>query len=200
MGQEFVRGVRFLAPLSWLMIVSAVACLWPRLRRGLRWLVVSAVIACILLVSQNRWQMAACYAFSQYTGLPAPLLNQAREKRERAESYRQALCALAGFVPPGAAVWGASDNMAVRYLALRPLVYAFKDGSFYLYNKDAHGARLWLRTAAVAEQGPHGYIEALRISDAGWLLSDRPEDKALIEPWGEIVWENRDWFVARRIH
>lgn len=198
MGQEFVRGVRFLAPLSWLMILSAATCLWPRLHCGLRRLIVPAIVAGILLASQDRWQMAACYAFSQYTGFPTPLLEQARKKRERAESYRQALYALADLAPPGSTVFGTSDNMAVRYQALRPLVYAFKDGSSYLYNKDAHGARFWLRTADLVEQGTHGYIEAWKLSDADWLLSDRPADKALIELWGEIAWENQDWLVARR--
>jgi hypothetical protein len=88
--------------------------------------------------------------------------------------------------------------MAVRYLALRPLTYAFKDGSSYLYNKDVHGARFWLRTTVLTERGPYGYIEAWRISNADWLLSDRPEDKPLIGLWGEIAWENQDWLIARR--
>jgi hypothetical protein len=36
------------------------------------------------------------------------------------------------------------------------------------------------------------------MSFVDWLLSDRPEDKALIGPWGEIVWENRARLVACR--
>ncbi|MDR2574196.1 MAG: translation initiation factor 2 [Desulfovibrio sp.] len=198
MGREFVRGVRFLAPLSWLMIVSAVACFWPRLRGSIRLLIVSGVIACVLLTNQDRWHTGAFYTFSQYTGLPAPMREQALQIQERAEHYRQALFAVARLVPPGSPVFGLNDDMALRYLALRPLAWSFKDGSSFLYNKDIGGTRHWLRLTALTEQGAEGWLEAWRLSEADWLLIERRQGMEMLERHGGIVWENRDWFVARR--
>jgi hypothetical protein len=197
MGQEFVRCVRFLAPLSWLMILSALACLWPYLHGGIRMFIVAAVAAAVLL-SPGRWNMGAFYAFSRYIALPNVIQSRISENREQAENYRQALSALARLVPPGQAVFGTNEDMAVRYLALRPLAYSFKDGSSFLYNKDARGARDWLRMTTLAEQGPEGRIDAWKLSGADWLLTDRGQDRELIGRYGELVWQGQGRFIFRR--
>ena len=88
--------------------------------------------------------------------------------------------------------------MAVRYLAQRPLVHSFKDGYIFFYNKDVQGSRTWLRYNALMQRGPTGYIDAWLASGVPWLLSGRPRDKTLLEPYGDVLWENGGWLIARR--
>ncbi|GKG93660.1 hypothetical protein CE91St38_16680 [Desulfovibrionaceae bacterium] len=198
LGHELVRGLRFLVPLSWLMIVAALACFRPRLSRAGRLLLAGGVTSAVLLLSQDRQYMAAQYAVSQATGLPLPLLDDAREAMRGAAAYREALDRLARLVPPGVPVFSDSDAMAVRYLAQRPLVHSFKDGYIFFYNKDVQGSRTWLRYNALMQRGPTGYIDAWLASGVPWLLSGRPRDKALLEPYGDVLWENGGWLIARR--
>lgn len=104
--------------------------------------------------------------------------------------YREALDALQRLVPPGELVYGNGDCTAVRYLALRPLAHTFKDGYVYLYNKKAAGARDGIALHKLTAKDAAGYIDAWLVSDALWLFSDRPQDRALVERHSDIIWEN----------
>jgi hypothetical protein len=197
-GFELMRGVRFLVPLSWLMALSAIACFWSGLYSGIRFLIVVATVSGILLLSHGRQQLAIVSAFSQGTDISLPLREEIREGRRSAELYREVLEHLHNAVSVGEPVFGNGDYLAVRYLAMRPLVQSFKDG-FYIYHaRDAAGARDWLRYTAMMADSPTGYIEAWRTSGARWLLSDRSQDKELLRPYGDIFWENAGWIITRR--
>ncbi|MDR3363159.1 MAG: translation initiation factor 2 [Desulfovibrio sp.] len=197
-GYELMRSLRFLVPLSWLMALSAIACFWPSLYSGVRFLIVAATVSGILLLSHDRQQLAIVSAFSQGADISLPLREEIREGRRSAELYREALERLHNAVPVGEPVFGNGDYQAVRYLAMRPLVHSFRDGYYYYYKRDVPGARDWLRYTAMMENNPTGYIEAWRDSGARWLLSDRSQDKALLMPYGDIFWENAGWIIARK--
>ncbi|WP_297826517.1 translation initiation factor 2 [uncultured Desulfovibrio sp.] len=200
LGHELVRGLRFLAPLSWLMIVGALACFWPRLPRAGRVALAGGVMLAVLLLSHDRQHMAAQYTLSRLTCQPLPLRHDAEAALRAAVTRREALDALARLVPPGQAVFSSNDAdaMAARYLALRPVAHAFKDGYIFFYNKDVQGCRNWLRYDALMRQGPTGYIDAWLASGAPWLLSHRPQDRPLVQPYGDVLWESGGWFIARR--
>lgn len=118
--------------------------------------------------------MAALYALTrQMPGLPLPLQETAQEGMRRAVVYREALDALQRLVPAGDAVFSDGEDMAVRYLALRGLVYTFKDGYVFFYNKDVQGCRDWLRYTAMKDRGPTGYVQAW-LACGNSLAAERP--------------------------
>ena len=41
--------------------------------------------------------------------------------------------------------------MAIRYIALRPLAHAFKDGYIHFFNKDLAGSKKWRAGRLLAE-------------------------------------------------
>ena len=200
LGHELVRGLRFLVPLSWLMIVAALDCFWPGLPRAGRVALIGGAVLAVLLLSHDRQHMAAQYALSRLTGLPLPLRDEAEDALRAAVARREALNALARLVPPGEAVFSSSDAdaMAARYLALRPVAHAFKDGYVFFYNKDVQGSRDWLHYNALMGHGPTGYIDAWLASGAPWLLSCRPQDRPLVESYGDVLWESGNRLIARR--
>ena len=99
---------------------------------------------------------------------------------------------------PGDVVFSDNGDPAIRYLALRGLFHSFKDGLYPYYGKDADRARVWLRYNALMQRGPTGYIDAWLASGVSWLLSGRPQDRALLEPYGDVLWENKGWLIVRR--
>ena len=200
LGHELVRGLRFLTPLSWLMIVGALACFWPGLPHAGRAALAGCAMLTVLLLIHDRQHMAAQYTLSRLTGLPLPLRDDAMDALRAAATRREALDVLARLVPPGEAVFSDNDAdaMAARYLALRPAAHAFKDGYIFFYNKDVRGCRDWLRYHALMRQSPTGYLDAWLASGAPWLLSRRPQDRPLVEPHGDVLWKSGGWFIARR--
>lgn len=206
MAHEFVRGLRFLVPLSWLMIVAAVAVAWPYFRgawgRVARGLLLAGTVLPVLLLSQDRQHMAALYAVSQRTGiclpLPWPLKDKAERAMQHARAHREALDNLRRLTRPGEVVFSNAGDMGVRHLALRGLSHTFKDGSHPFYNKRVEQARTWLEYEFLMRSGPTGYVDAWLASGVPWLLSDRPGDRALIARYGDVLWENKGWLIARR--
>lgn len=199
LGHELVRGVRFLAPLSWLMIISGLACFWPRVNGPVKGLFFAATLLATFSLSRDRQHMAAMYALTrQIPVLSLPLQERAREEMRRAAVYREALEALQRLVPAGHAVFSDGEDMAVRYLALRGLVHTFKDGYVFFYNKDVQGCRDWLRYTAMKESGPTGYVQAWLASGAPWLFSGRLQDRPELERYGDVLWENAGWMILRR--
>ena len=198
LGHELVRGLRFLVPLSWLMLLAAVGLIWCRLPGLLRLVLVAATILGILSFNPDRQNMAAQYGFSQLTGIPLPGSQRAQETRETALRYREAIDQVARLVPPGQLVAASGNDMAVRYLALRPLVHTFKDGYVFFYNKDVILSRQWLHYNSMMQQSPTGYVDVWLGSGAPWLLTHRPQDKDLLLPHGQVVWSNNGWLIVRK--
>lgn len=199
LGHELVRGLRFLAPLSWLMLISGLACFWPRFNGLVRGLLFAATLLATFSLSRDRQHMAALYALTrQIPALPLSLQESTQEEMRRAAVYREALEALRRIVPAGEAVFSNGEDMAVRYLALRGLVHTFKDGYVFFYNKDVQGCRDWLRYTAMKDSGPTGYVQAWLASGVPWLLSGRLQDRAELERYGDVLWENAGWLIMRR--
>lgn len=206
MGHELVRNLRFLIPLSWLMIVGAVAIVWPHLNglfgRCLRVGMVAGLALGLILFCPDRQHVAAVYSLTQMidTKIPWPwsLYDTIDKQLDRAQSHREALDNLQRLSKPGDIVFSNTGDMGVRHLALRGLGHTFKDGSHPFYNKNVDQARRWLEYEALMSSGPTGYLDAWQKSDALWLLSDRLEDKEAIARQGQIVWENQGWIIATR--
>lgn len=193
LGSELLRGTRFVILLCWLMIICAFACFWQRAPR--RAAAAAAVIfVCVLVWDQGRWASGARFAFRQALGLQQPAAVQ--EVLRRGADYAQALEALQRLVPPQAPVFAAPDAMAVRYRLYRPLTYAFKDGSSYLYNQDPQGAARWLALADVSSA--QGATAAWLASGAQWFLCGDTSLQEQIARQGSILWSNGRWLIARR--
>ena len=193
LGSELLRGVPFVVLLCWLMILCAFTCLW---RRAPRWAggIALAAVVCVLAFDQGRWACGGRYALRHALGLqqPAAVLRLARN----AADYGQALQALQRIVPPQTPVFAEPDAMAVRYQLYRPLAYAFKDGSSYLYNEDPRGAARWLDLAATRDT--LGLTATWLASGAAWILCGDMAESENIARHGRIVWSNDRWFIARR--
>lgn len=198
LGHDLIRGTRFLVPLAWLMVVSGVACFWPRLRKIFRFSLLAGIALAVLLLNQDRWHMGALHSLARHTGLTLPLQDRAEDRLRHNAARREALEKLSALTRPGDVVFSDNGDSAIRYLALRGLFHSFKDGLYPYYGKDADWARVWLRYNALMQRGPTGYIDAWLASGVSWLLSGRPQDRALLEPYGDVLWENKGWLIVRR--
>ena len=85
--------------------------------------------------------------------------------------------------------------MAVRYRLYRPLAYAFKDGSSYLYSQDAQGAARWLDLVTLRDR--QGMVAAWLASGAQWLLCGNISEMEHLPQQATIVWSNDSWFIAK---
>ena len=175
------------------MIVGAFACLWQRAPRWSALLAVAAVV-CVLVVDQGRWATGVRFASRHTLDMQQP------EKMQRClkngASYAEALQAVQRFVPQDAPLFAEPDAMAVRYRLYRPLAYAFKDGSSYLYSQDAQGAARWLTLTGIRDK--QGLTAAWLASGTQWILCGNASEQEHISKEATIVWSNDRWFIARR--
>ncbi|MDO5483364.1 MAG: translation initiation factor 2, partial [Desulfovibrionaceae bacterium] len=198
LGHELVRGIRFLVPLSWLMLIAALACVWERLAQAVRVLLVLCFTVGLFLITPDRQNMAVQYVISQSTGLPLPMRAEAQASREAALAYREALEALDQLVPKDQLIYSNTNDMAVRYLLLRPLAHTFKDGYVFYYNKDVDGCRQWLRHTKLHNESPTSYINAWQLSDAPILFTNRKNDEKILNQYGKILWSNDTYMIVRK--
>lgn len=98
---------------------------------------------------------------------------------------------------PGASIFYAKEEQALRYRALRSLTYSWKDASIYYYAKDTKALRRWEDMREELQSSPTAYMHVGVRSGADYLLSDRPQDKAALEKLGAIVWENTRYVLVR---
>ncbi len=195
MGHELVRGIRFLVPLSLLMIVAAVRIILPRIviRPG-----VCCVIALVAIFTVDRQYVAAQYALGQKTGIALPLAEGAKDMAENAEKRAKFLEKIEGTVPKGQAIFSEDEDMAIRYIALRPLAHAFKDGYIHFYNKDLAGSKKWLELERLLAEKPNGLIKAWLFSGAPWLLCRNTTDRKLLDEHGKIELELDGWLLVKK--
>ena len=193
MAAELPRGVRFIIFLCWIMIVGAFACLWQRAPRWAALLAIAAV-GCVLVFDQGRWATGARFAFRHTLGIPQP--EKVEQRIKRGSSYAEALQAVQMFVPQDQPIFADPDAMAVRYRLYRPLAYAFKDGSSYLYSQDAQGAARWLDLVTLRDR--QGMVAAWLASGAQWLLCGNISEMEHLPQQATIVWSNDRWFIAKR--
>lgn len=198
MAHEFVRGLRYLLPLAWILIGGVLGILWPRFSGWLRTVFCALAVLLLLLCNGDRQNMAALYAIAEKTGLPLPYVSRAEEDAARAKSHREALEALRELTVPGDVVFSNSGDLGVRHIAQRGLFLTFKDGYHPYYNKNLDQARQWLANEKLRTQSPAGYVDVWLNSGLPWLISDRPEDRETLEKYGQVVWENPGWLIVRR--
>lgn len=195
MGHELVRGLRFLVPVSWLLIVGGIGCLTGQ---NARRLILCGAVAAVALLAHDRQIMAAHYAFAQMSGLRLPLADKADQARKQALELAAVMAKLEESVPPGEAVYCPEDAMQVRYVARRPLAHSFKDGYLHFYNRDVERAKKWLELERLAHSGPDGYLRAWQASGAPWLLCRETADSEALRACGEIVSRLNGWLLVRR--
>lgn len=195
LGHELVRDVRFLIPLAWLAIVGGIACL-VRERMFARRALVAVAAVLLFLGTPDRQFLAALHALHLDWATPyrETIIEEARNGEIRAEVFQ----ALKELTRPRDLVACSRSELAIRYLSLRQLVHAHKDGANIFYDRDPDAARQWLRHNAMMEANPTGYVDVWLDSGAPWLLSDRPEDRKLLADHGDIVWEKYGWLIVRR--
>ena len=185
LGHELVRGARFLIPLCWLAIVAGFACVCenrPMARRA----TALAAVAAVLVLAPDRQLLAGL----QTVHLSSLNVHSAtmHDYAERARLKEEALAALQASTQPGDMVFCNVPEAAIRYRALRGLVYSFKDGANAFYDRDPDRARQWLHYTALFRAEPAGYVTAWLESGTLWLLTSRMEDRDLLERYGTIVY------------
>lgn len=168
MGHELVRGLRFLVPLSWLLIIAACACYTGKWQRR----AILLITFCALMVlNQDRQHLAVTTALRELCGL-APSERAVRLIRE-AEEERGLLEMIARTVPENEAIFCPVDQMPVRYVARRSVAHTFKDGYSFFYNKELKESRNWFAIETALHEEPDGLAAAWELSGAPWLLVPR---------------------------
>lgn len=110
---------------------------------------------------------------------------------------KEMLDALVAHTPVGATVFYPNEDEAIRHYAHRPLVFAWKDvGSLY-YAKAMPELRQWVNIYSKMLNSPTAYIAVAPQTGADYLLSNRPEDRALLRQVGGIVWKNAKFTLVR---
>lgn len=194
MGHELIRGMRFLIPISWLLIICGIGNLAGK---WLQRLIFCAVLGGICLLCHDRQFMAAEYAISQYTDIRLPLTATAELEKSKADNFAKVLEQVQKLVPEGEAIYCPEDVMQVRYKILRPLIHTFKDGYAHYYNRDVQKARDWLELEELRRGGEQGWKLAWLTSGAPWLLIPA---HMLEMPFsdGQIVLDMDGWILAKR--
>lgn len=195
MGHEIVRGLRFLVPLSWILIVAGGSHICGPIPRRI---IFAALAACLALFTADRQYAAAQLALGQKLGIALPLRDAAEKEMAKAQKQRETLEAVEKTVPPGEAIFCDEDMLGARYLALRPLVHSFKDGYVFFYNKDLPGSENWLNYEKTMRQNPMGYIDAWLRSGAPWLLTRKSHDLPDLQKQGHLVLQKNDWLLLRK--
>ena len=193
MAAELPRGVRFVIFLCWLMIVGAFSCLWQRAPKWAALLAVAAIV-CVFVFDQGRWAAGVSFAFRHTLDIQQS--EQIQRNLKNGASYAEALQAVQQHVPQDSPIFAEPDAMAVRYRLYRPLAYAFKDGSSYLYSQDAQGAARWLNLVSIRDK--QGLAAAWLTSGTQWILCGEISERERIGQEATLVWSNDRWFLAKR--
>lgn len=106
--------------------------------------------------------------------------------------------ALKTYTEPGAAIFYPEEDLAIRHNALRSLTHSWKDVGIFYYGKNIDKLRQWNRIHQQLLTSPTAYIDVARQTGADYLLSKRPQDRALLEKQGPVVWSG-DGYVLIRI-
>lgn len=176
MGHELVRGLRFLIPLAWLLIIATCACCTGKWQRRV---ILTITFCALMLLNQDRQHLAVRTALEEFCGLP--LSAQAQELIREAEAEKALVDAVAGMVPPQEAVFCPVDQMPLRYAGRRSVAHSFKDGYSFFYNKELEASRKWFAIETALQEEPDGLAKAWELSGAPWLLVPRG-DLARVPP------------------
>lgn len=98
---------------------------------------------------------------------------------------------------PGDAIFYPPEDQAIRHNALRSLVYGWKDASIFYYAKNVEALRRWERIHARLSSSPTAYVDMASESGADYALSNRPQDRSLLERLGPVVWSNEGYLLVK---
>lgn len=199
MSQEILRGTRFLIPLTWLMVTTALATLWPKLPRLARGCAAASLAICLFCVSQDKQVLAARHAVAAFTGWQWLDTSTGQEMLRDARLQLEALEALQRLRKPEELVFSHTDDMAVRYAAHCPMTPVHKDGNIIYYAKDDQMARLWVHMQRTMSATPQGWLTAWKESGATLLLTPAAVgQREILLKNGELLFENAAWLILRR--
>ena len=196
LGHELVRGVRFIIPLSLIMLVCTLHSYWNRVPNALRVALPAVLAFCLFGFAPDKQCLALQHALSSALRIELPLAEKARQEKAEAELEHEAVLQAARITKQGEQVFTPDEVLALRYVALRPVTYTFKEGYIFYYRKDVAGMRQWLAWLDMIKASKDGYLKAWRQSPARVLLCRIPADMGEIQPYGDIVWKNRKWLLA----
>ena len=198
---DLIRGLRYTIPFMLLL------CVWPlteidkKLERAWAPLLIfrtTAVIGVFAVLIGNYWQdsplrdTVSCWRRQKLVCMT-----------QREQQTMDALIAVHQHTPPGATILPTAYELPIRYYALRPVVYAWKDGSILAYTNRTALVK-WYETykewmASVANEAnrknPAARIKALvvlsRKLGADYLFVDFVIGPDLAGSGGtEIIWSN----------
>ncbi len=109
------------------------------------------------------------------------------------------LNALKEHTPKSSLIFDTLGDRAIRYKALRGLVYNFKDSTFYYYGKNIEGLQKWRRIHDALQESSTAYMDMAAQSGADYLVSHRLADLPQLEGLGQIIWQNAS-FVLVKLH
>lgn len=197
---QLIRGTRFSIPVLYLMIACGLSVWFAHVRRRTRvavFLIAVVLLATVLYPWRGRVYDYVSYYIQTNLGLHSELTERMDAEVAAQKLRRDALLALREQVPVTELVYSNTADAGVRYVGLRSLAHTSTDGPHLFFQYDVEGCRRWLRNHK-ALATPTGYIEAWLESDAPWLLTDRPQDEALLTPHGTVVWRNKGYLLLRR--
>ncbi len=105
--------------------------------------------------------------------------------------------AIQKYTEKDALIYHDTGDRAIRYKALRPLVYNWRDPSIYYFAKDMQGLRFWYDTQKRMAESREAYIELALESNADYILSSAPVHRPMLAKVGTIVWENSNHILVK---
>lgn len=192
MGHELVRGLRFLIPISWLLMIGGFGSLFGK---WIRRIVLLAIIVVSIVLPQDRQHQAAILGAELIAGIQPD--KNLRSQIEQANKLAQLFAEAGKIIPEGEAVYAPVDAMQLRYLSLRPLAHSFKDGYIFFYNKDLQGSRRWLELETAARE-KDGIFKAWEKSKAPWLLCPEELWPAKASQEASIRLNSAGWLLIHR--
>lgn len=198
MGQEILRGTRFIIPVCLVAITCGLFLFWRRLPRWSSTGLVLAATLVLLCLSPDKMVLAARYYVCQALNLPAQ--GAAERMRMTNEAELDALLAIKRLVPKNEPMFSPDNTLSVRYVIRHPLHPVHKDGIILYYARDYALAWQWLweQEAFARNDSLSSIWTSTRTK---WMLVRK---NTLAKRGSEIclvpVYENSDWLLFGREH
>ena len=204
---ELVRGIRYFVPLLLMLWLLPLAALAERLKN--RWL--GRGFMALGLLSAVFWMAVNPLQPLNELQNAAACLGQGKLICPLRQELAQTLAAVKTLTPENSTFaimrqnW--SNGTEIRYLSLRPLVYAFKDKGFLVYSNHAVLQRWYdyfllereiYRKATQADDQRRMAVEFARQTRADYLLTDFPYTPAELSDWHlTLTYQNGNYMVLK---
>ncbi len=126
-------------------------------------------------------------------------LDDARYEKAYARdlSRLEMLEALQKYTEKDALIFHGGGDRAIRYKALRPLVYSWRDPSIYYFAKDIPSLITWYERTNRLQHDKRAYIALAFESGADYLLTSQSSERELLLAAGTLVWENDRYVLIK---